>query len=351
MSSIIDLRSDTVTLPSPEMRRAMYEAELGDDVFGDDPTVNRLQEKVADLVGTEAALFVASGTMGNLLAIMSHCQRGDEVLYGDQAHMFLYEAGGGSVLGGTTARAVPTAPDGTLSIDALRAAVRDRRDVHQPRTALICLENTHNRRGGAVLALEYMSRVRALADEIGVPLHLDGARIFNAAVYLGLPVREVARAASTLNFCFSKGLGAPVGSILCGPRDFIERAHRWRKMVGGGMRQAGVLAAAGIYALDHMVDRLAEDHDNARALAEGLAAIPGIRIAQAEVQTNIVYTDIAGTGMGAEQFSARLKEAGVLCAGGGTTVRFVTHYGIERADIDQALSRTQQALGRVAVTA
>ncbi len=164
-------------------------------------------------------------------------------------------------------------------------------------------------------------------------------------------MRDVARAASTLNFCFSKGLGAPVGSILCGPRDFIERAHRWRKMVGGGMRQAGVLAAAGIYALDHMVDRLAEDHDNARALAEGLAAIPGIRIAQAEVQTNIVYTDIAGTGMGAEQFSARLKEAGVLCAGGGTTVRFVTHYGIERADIDQALSRTQQALGRVAVTA
>jgi len=351
MSSIIDLRSDTVTLPSPGMRQAMYEAELGDDVFGDDPTVNRLQEKTAELVGTEAALFVASGTMGNLLAILSHCQRGDEVLFGDQAHMFLYEAGGGSVLGGTTARTVPTAPDGTLSVEALRAAVRDKRDVHQPRTALICLENTHNRCGGAVLTLEYMSQVRALADETGVPLHLDGARVFNAAIHLGAPVREIVRTVTTVNFCFSKGLGAPVGSILCGPRDFIERAHRWRKMVGGGMRQAGVLAAAGIYALDHMVDRLAEDHDNARALAEGLAAIPGIRIAQTAVQTNIVYTDISGTGMEAERFGAHMKQAGVLCAGGGAMVRFVTHYGIERADIDRALSRTQQALSRDAVTA
>jgi threonine aldolase len=352
MSSIIDLRSDTVTLPSPEMRRAMYEAELGDDVFGDDPTVNRLQEKAADLVGTEDTLFVPSGTMGNLLAVMSHCQRGDEVLFGDQAHMFLYEAGGSSVLGGTMSRSVPTAPDGTLSVDALRAAVRNPRDVHQPRTALICLENTHNRRGGAVLSPEYMSQVRTLADEIGVPLHLDGARVFNAAVHLGLPVREIARTATTLSFCFSKGLGAPVGSILCGPRPFIERAHRWRKMVGGGMRQAGVLAAAGIYALDHMVERLADDHDNARALAEGLAAIPGIRIAQAAVQTNMVFADIAGTGLDAERFGAQLKEAGVLCVGvGSAMVRFVTHYGIERADIDQALARSQQALGRVAVTA
>jgi threonine aldolase len=341
----IDLRSDTVTLPSPEMRRAMYEAELGDDVWGDDPTVNRLQEHMAELLGVEATLFVPSGTMGNLAAVLAHCRRGDEVVLGDQAHIFHYEGGGASVLGATVMRTIPTLPDGTLPLEALRASVRDPSDVHQARTALFCLENTHNRCGGAVLPLDYMRQARALADELGLPIHLDGARLFNAAVYLGVPACELARYVDSVNVCFSKGLGAPVGSILCGRRDFIAEAHRWRKMLGGGMRQAGVLAAAALYALEHMVERLADDHDNARLLAEGLCALPGVRLAQPAVQTNIVYVDIADTGRSAREFVARLDAAGVLTGDvSGSVLRLVTHYGVERADVDEALRRIARAL-------
>jgi threonine aldolase len=345
MTDIIDLRSDTVTLPPPEMRRAMHEAELGDDVYGEDPTVNRLQEFTARALGKEAALFVPSGTMANLLAVLTHCRRGDEVIMGDESHMFHYEGGGSSVLGATTTRTVPTGRDGALAPRELRAAVRELSNPHYPRTGLICLENTHNRRGGAVLAPAYMEEARAVAGEAGVPVHLDGARLFNAAAALGVPVDEVARDADSVYVCFSKGLAAPVGSALCGSRDFIAAAHRWRKVVGGGMRQAGVIAAAALYALEHMVERLAEDHANARLLADGLLDIEGLRLAQRGVDTNIVCIDTADTGLAPAEALARLTDAGVLAAPfGGAVIRFVTHYGIERPHIEDALARVRRAL-------
>ncbi|MDQ2827750.1 MAG: low-specificity L-threonine aldolase [Chloroflexota bacterium] len=355
MSNIIDLRSDTVTLPPPEMRRAMYEAELGDDVYGEDPTVNRLQERVAAMLGKEAALFVPSGTMANLVAVLTHCGRGDEVIMGDQAHMFYYEGGGSSVLGATSMRTVPNEPDGTLAPAALRAAVRDRGNPHYPRTGLICLENTHNRRGGAVLTPDYMRQVRAMAGEAGaatnaggdpIPVHLDGARLFNAAVALNTPVAELARDVDSVYVCFSKGLAAPVGSALCGSRAFIDEALRWRKMGGGGMRQAGVIAAAALYALDHMVDRLAEDHANARLLSGALLEIQGLRLAQPRVDTNIVCIDTADTGFAPQEALGQLKEAGVLAAPfGGPVIRFVTHYGIERAHVEDTVARARRAFG------
>ncbi len=350
MTSVIDFRSDTVTLPPPAMRRAMYEAELGDDVYGEDPTINALQDRMAALLGTEAALFVASGTMGNLVAVLSHCGRGDQVIVGDQSHMFNYEGGGSSVLGGTVLRTVPTALDGTLPLDELRAAIYSGDDPHQARTGLIGLENTHNRRGGPALGPSYLRAVHQIAREAGVPLHLDGARLFNAAVALGCPARELVRHVDSVSVCFSKGLAAPVGSILCGTKDFIAEALRWRKMVGGSMRQAGVLAAAALYALEHMIERLAEDHDNARLLSAGLCDIEGVRSAQLQVQTNIVLVDIAATGLTAGAFADRLAASGVLCSPfGGSVIRFVTHYGIERADVEAALRRAQQALSAAAV--
>jgi len=250
----IDLRSDTVTLPSPAMRRAMFEAELGDDVFGDDPTVNRLQDLAAERIGKEESLFVASGTMGNLTALLTHCRRGDEAIMGNRAHTFLFEAGGSAALGGIHPHTLPNQPDGTLRLEDIEAAIRAE-NVHYPRTRLICLENTHNRCGGAALRPEYSDAVGELAHARGLALHLDGARVFNAAVALDVDVRELTRAADSVQFCLSKGLAAPVGSMLCGTAEFIAEARRWRKMLGGGMRQAGVLAAAGIEALENMVDR------------------------------------------------------------------------------------------------
>jgi threonine aldolase len=327
------------------MRRAMYEAELGDDVYREDPTINRLQERTAALLGMEAALFVPSGTMGNLVAVLTHCRRGDEIILGDESHMFHYEVGGSSVLGGTAMHPVPNARDGTIPLETMRAAVRDPLDEHCARTALICLENTHNRCGGAVLAPPYMEEVRAVADEIGVPVHLDGARLFNAAVCCGVPARELVRCVDSVSFCFSKGLAAPVGSILCGSRAFIAEALRWRKIVGGGMRQAGVLAAAGLFALEHMVDRMADDHDNARALADGLAEIRGLRLAQPDVQTNIVIVDVAETGLDPLAFVRELEAVGVLSSPfGGSLVRFVTHYSIERQDVEETVARVHHVV-------
>jgi threonine aldolase len=345
MPSIVDLRSDTFTLPPPEMRRAMYEAELGDDVYGEDPTVNRLQEYTAELVGTETALFVPSGTMANFVAVLTHCRRGDEIILGTEAHIFQDEGAGSSVLGGVSMHTVPNRPDGTLPLEGIRAAVRDPSDEHCPRTALICLENTQNHCGGVILTPEYMASVRALAQEIGVPVHLDGARIFNAAVASNLPVSAFVQHVDSVYICFSKGLAAPVGSILCGSKAFIGEALRWRKVVGGGMRQAGVIAAGALYALQHMVDRLADDHANARGLAEGLCEVRGLRLAQPEVQTNIVYVDVAGTGLSGPEFLAQIKELGVLAGGiyGTTLVRFVTRYGIERADVAEAVTRIQRS--------
>ena len=345
LTNPIDLRSDTVTQPSPAMRRAMYEAEVGDDVHGEDPTINALQERAAAIMGKEAALFVASGTQGNLVAILTHCTRGDEIIVGHQAHILHYEVGGASALAGVKVRAVPNRWDGSMDPAQVREVIRDRTDVHCPYTRLICLENTQNRCGGVVLDVAYMRVIHDLAREADCAVHLDGARIFNAAMALGVTVAEVAENADSVMFCASKGLGAPVGSLLCGSRAFINRALRWRKMVGGGMRQAGIIAAGALYALDQMVNRLAEDHRLARVLAEGLAEIPGVSIDLRTVQTNIVIFGVAKSGHTAAEVAQSLDASGVLCeALGPDIVRFVTHYGIEQAQAEEALARTALVL-------
>jgi threonine aldolase len=336
--NMIDLRSDTVTLPSPQMREAIYRAELGDDVFGEDPTVNRLEEIAAARVGKEAALLVASGTMGNLVSILTHCGRGDEIILGDLAHTFIYEAGGTAALGGIHPRTVSNQPDGTLRLQDIEAAIRPD-NVHFPRTRLICLENTHNRCSGAALTPEYTAEVASLAHHRGLALHLDGARVFNAAVALNVDVKELTCEADSLSFCLSKGLAAPVGSVICGSKDFIAEARRNRKIVGGGMRQAGIIAAAGIVALDTMIDRIHEDHDNARRLARGLAKIDGLSIIPDRVQTNIVYFDLIRETPTAENFAAKLDGRGLkILNTGPNRLRAVTHYGISAQDIDRAVS-------------
>lgn len=341
MTPQVDLRSDTLTMPGPDMRRAMAEAELGDDVFGEDPSINRLEARAAALTGKEAAVFVATGTMGNLLAVLALARSGQEVIADADSHLFLSEGAGAAALGGIQIRQVPT-EDGVLAAGQVRAAVRATDDHHQPLTAAVCVENTHNRHGGVVWPLEALAAVREVADEHGFPVHMDGARIFNAATTLGVSAGEIAAVADTVTFCISKGLGAPVGSILCGPADTIERARRWRKAVGGGWREAGVLAAAGLWALDHMVDRLADDHANARTLAEGLAELPGVRIDLGRVQSNIVRFDVPE--MGAREFAASCRTRGVLGGASSAGVRFVTHYGIEAGDIQRALSVCSEVL-------
>ncbi|MBN1660444.1 MAG: low-specificity L-threonine aldolase [Anaerolineae bacterium] len=342
---LIDLRSDTVTLPTPAMRQAMYEAELGDDVYGEDPTVNRLEALAAERLGKEAAMFVPSGTMANLTALLAHCARGDEAIMGHVAHTFLFEAGSSSAVGGIHPHTVPNQPDGTLALEEIEAAIRPDNEHHPP-TRLICLENTHNRCGGAVLTPAYMHSVRELADRHGLAIHLDGARIFNAAVALGLPAAALARDADSVSFCLSKGLAAPVGSLVCGTAGLVRRARRQRKMLGGGMRQAGVLAAAGIVALEQMVDRLADDHAHARRLAEGLAALPGVLLDPARVQTNLVIFELAPGAPEPHEFVAALAARGVkLGAIGGRRFRAVTHYGLETSDIDRAVAAARDVLG------
>ena len=343
---MIDLRSDTVTLPTPAMRRAMAEAVVGDDVFGEDPTVNRLQEMAAERMGKEAGLFVASGTMSNLVALLAHCHRGDEVILGDRGHTFLYEAGGSASLGGIHHYALPNQPDGTLRLEDIQAAIRAEDNVHYPRTRLICLENTHNRCGGACLTPEYTDAVGELARRHGIKVHLDGARIFNAAIALGVHVPKLTRSVDSVGFCLSKGLSAPVGSVLCGDAAFIAEARRWRKAVGGGMRQCGVLAAAGIVALEQMVDRLAEDHANARRFSEGIASVPGIVIDPAKVRTNIVIFEVISPRISNVQLVTALGARGVqVMPFGATQIRAVTHYGIEAAHIDQAIAAVREAMG------
>lgn len=344
----VDLRSDTVTLPTPAMRRAMYEAELGDDVFGEDPTVNRLEAMAAERMGKEAAMFVASGTMGNLTAMLTHCQRGHEAIMGDRAHTFLFEAGGSAVLGGIHPHTLPNQPDGTLRLEDIEAAIRPE-NLHHPRTRLVCLENTHNRCGGVVLTPEYTGRVGELAHRHGLAVHLDGARVFDAAVALDVDVCHLTRPVDSVQFCLSKGLSAPVGSLLCATQEFIAEAQRWRKMLGGGMRQAGVIAAAGIEAMDNMVDRLADDHANARRLAEGLADMPGFAVDLASVQTNIVIWDLTTDRVSPQEVVERLGAKGVkILAIGGRQFRAVTHYGIETDDVEQAVDVTRQVMERLA---
>ena len=342
--NIIDLRSDTVTLPTPAMRRAISQAELGDDVFEEDPTVIKLERLASDRVGKESALLVSSGTMANLVCTLTHCARGEEVILGDSSHIFLNEAGGMSALGGIHAHTIPNQPDGTMRLEEIEAAIRSD-NVHFPRTRLICLENTHNRCYGAALTPEYCDSVAQMAKRHGLQLHIDGARIFNAAVALGIDVKDLIRNADSLSFCLSKGLSAPVGSLVCGTREFIAEARRNRKILGGGMRQAGIIAAAGITALDQMVDRLKEDHTNARRLAEGIHQIEGLHVDLSRVQTNIIYFNLESEQVTNQEFLQNLGVMGVkaLQTGPGT-FRMVTHHGIEEEDIDTALSAIHEAM-------
>ena len=333
----IDLRSDTVTQPTEAMRHAMAAARLGDDVFGEDPTVCALEALAAELTGKEAALFVPSGTMANLVSLLTHCGRGDEIILGDQAHIFCYEQGGSAQVGGIHPRTIPNRPDGTLDLGDVRQAIRPD-DVHYPRTRLIVLENTHNRCYGTPLPPAYLQEAAELAAAQAIKIHVDGARIFNAAAALGVSVQSLAQPAASLSFCLSKGLAAPVGSLVCSSADFIQRARRNRKVLGGGMRQAGVLAAAGIVALETMTERLAEDHANARRLADGLHRLPGMAIDPARVRTNIVYAEIKPSAPPASEVVARLNAAGVkVLATGPAQIRAVTHHGITEANIKHTL--------------
>jgi threonine aldolase len=342
----VDLRSDTVTQPTPAMREAMARAEIGDDVYGEDPTINRLQKMAADRLGKEAGLFVPSGTMGNLASVLAHCGRGDEAIMGDLGHTFLFEAGGVAALGGVVPHTLPNQPDGTIKLDDILGGIRNPNDSHHPLSRLVILENTHNRCGGVPLTVEYTRQVGDLAHAYGLALHLDGARIFNAAVAMQVPVSALAGPADSVTFCLSKALCAPVGSVICGTAEFIARAHRIRKQLGGGMRQAGILAAAGIVALDQMVDRLADDHRRARLLAEGLSRIPGLRPDYLNPPTNMVFVSLAdNTPYSAAEVIGRLYERKVRVGAVGThRFRLVTHYWIDDEDVDRTLKAFAQVL-------
>ena len=341
---IIDLRSDTVSLPTPTMRKAMAEAEVGDDVYAEDPTINRLQEMAASWMGKEAGLWVASGTMGNLIAVLTHCNRGDEVIMGSQAHTYIYEGGGVAALGGVHPFTVPNQPDGTLKLEDIRQAIRVE-DVHFPPSRLVILENTHNRCGGVPVSVEYTRQVADLAHQHGLALHIDGARIFNAAAALDVAVLDLTAPADSITFCLSKGLCAPVGSVLCGSTAFIHKARRIRKQLGGGMRQAGILAAAGIVALTEMSGRLAEDHARARQLAHGLALLPGLKLKNTVPPSNMVFVGLdPSLPLSEQQIVDRLKKEGILVGiSGARTLRLVTHYWIS----DQAVERTLRVFSQV----
>ena len=340
----IDLRSDTVTKPTPEMREAMAEAEVGDDVYMDDPTVNKLQEKAAEMLGKEDSLFVPSGTMGNLLALLVHCQRGDEVMVGDKSHIYLNEAGGMSALGGIHPRPLMNQADGTLLLDDIRASIQTE-DVHHTITRLICLENTQNVCGGVVLPVEYIQAVGRIARENNLSLHIDGARIFNAAAALNVSVKEVVAPADSVMFCLSKGLVAPVGSMLVGTKKFINRARHLRKMLGGGMRQVGVLAAAGIISLEKMSTRLGQDHARAKSLFEGLKQVQGLKL-DVSPSSNMVYFDLLDeVNLSVDQIVDEMKKRGVLVDWAGPRrFRLVTHYWVNDAGVDKTLKAFSEVL-------
>lgn len=342
---MIDLRSDTVSLPTPAMRRAMAEAEVGDDVFGEDPTINRLQEIGAAKLGKEAGLFVPSGTMGNLTAVLAHCGRGDEVIMGNLGHTFLFEAGGVAALGGVSPFALPNQPDGTMKLDDIRQAIRED-NVHYPVSRLVIIENTHNRCGGVPLTLEYTQAVGKLASSNNLKLHIDGARIFNASVALGISALKLAEPADSITFCLSKGLCAPVGSVLCGSKDFIYKARRIRKQLGGGMRQAGILAAAGIVALETMIDRLAEDHSRARKIAEKLGVLNGLHIDNGIPPSNMVFISLdENIKHNSSEIAAFLKNEGILVSTvSDRRFRLVTHYWIKDNDLEILAPAFQRAL-------
>tara|TARA_B100001057_G_scaffold50697_1_gene45158 strand:+ start:137 stop:1153 length:1017 start_codon:yes stop_codon:yes gene_type:complete len=334
MFAMIDLRSDTTTQPSEGMRRRMASAPVGDDVFGDDPTVNALQERVANLAGKDAALLLPSGTQSNLVALLSHCQRGEEYLVGQDYHTYLYEAGGAAVFGSIQPQPIPVSADGTLDLELVQSLIKPD-DPHFALSKLLVLENTHN---GKVLGLDYMAQASALAQRHGLSLHLDGARIFNAATELGVELKEIVGDVDSVSICFSKGLGAPVGSLLCGSDEFIAAAKRWRKMAGGGLRQAGVLAAAIDYALDHHVDRLKSDHANAKRIAEAVSGLDAVTLLSN--QTNMVFIELADEDTGA-QFGQFLAERGINALG-GKRMRLVAHLGISEQDTDAVIASLEE---------
>ncbi len=341
----VDLRSDTVSHPTPEMRQAMYEAEVGDDVYGDDPTVNRLQEMAAEKLGKEAGLIVSSGTQGNLSSLLAHATRGDGVIVGELSHILNSEAGGTSVLGGIVLRSVPNDRQGVISAESIRAVAAPG-DYHKSPVKVLAIENSQNNAGGTAISPADTAKMVGAAKDLGLAVHVDGARIFNSAVAQGVDPKELTKGVDSLTFCLSKSLSCPIGSIIVGSADFVDEANRWRKMLGGGMRQVGVVAAAGIVALDTMIDRLAEDHANARKLAEGLAELPGVSIDLESVQTNIVRFDVpAGTGHG---FAARMMEEGVYMNAGDSALRLVTYNGIDSEDVDFTLIAAERAMKAVA---
>jgi len=345
MKDFIDLRSDTVTKPTPAMRKAMAEAEVGDDVFGEDPTVNALQERVARILGKESAIFVPSGTMANQLAIKSHTQPGDEVIIEATSHPYNFEGGAAAALSGIQFYCLKGVR-GILDVSQIEEVIRPQ-DHHFPVTRLICLENTHNRGGGSIYPMEKMAAIHRLAKSKDLQIHLDGARLWNASVATGINPKEYAKWADSVSVCLSKGLGAPIGSLVAGPKKFIDRVHRFRKMFGGGMRQVGIIAAAGIYALDHHIERLKEDHQNAKRLALGLQKFKGVSIDPEHVETNIVIFDLANSGMIASQVTEAMKKERVLThAFGRTQIRIVTHLDVSSEDIEVALGAFEKVLGK-----
>lgn len=332
---IIDLRSDTVTRPTPAMRQAMAEADVGDDVYGEDPTTNRLESLAAEMLGHEAALFVSSGTQGNLLALLSHCQRGDEYIAGQLSHCYRTEGGGGAVLGGIQPQPLDFESDGTLDLARVAGAIKPD-NIHYARTRLLCLENTQ---AGKVLPMDYLARARRLADEHGLVMHLDGARVFNAAIKLGICAADITTLFDSVSVCLSKGLGAPAGSLLCGSREFVSAARRGRKMLGGGMRQVGVLAAAGLVALEHHVNRLADDHANAQALAAGLAGIDELQVDPAAVQTNMLFVSVRGAD--AAGFSDALRAQNIVIPK-SSPMRLVTHLDVGSDDVTRVVTAARR---------
>ncbi len=335
--NIIDLRSDTVTTPSAAMRAVMAEAEVGDDVYGEDPTVNRLESLAAGMLGTQAAVFAASGTQSNLMALLSHCERGDEYIVGQHAHTYKYEGGGAAVLGSIQPQPLDLEPDGTLNLEQVARAIKPD-DPHFARTRLLCLENTQ---AGKILPLEYLERAAELARDRGLALHLDGARAFNAAVKLKVPITAIAEHFDSVSICLSKGLGAPVGSVLCGSAEVVKRARRWRKVLGGGMRQAGIVAAAGIFALERNVERLEEDHHNARSLADGLADVEKLKIDPRSVQTNMAFLSVDRTIM--PRLLRHLEDNGIRMSE-GEPIRLVTHLDVSSDDVDHVVRTVKKFL-------
>ncbi len=342
MQTMIDLRSDTVTKPTEAMRKAAYEAEVGDDVYGEDLSVNQLEEKAAEILGKEAALFVTSGTQGNQIAVLTHCRPGQEVIVEQEAHIFYYEGAAMSAFAGIQPRTIK-GTRGAMNPEEVLGAIRPD-DIHAPETGLICLENTHNRAGGAIIPLENMKEIYTIARDHHIPVHLDGARLFNASVASGTPVKEFAQFTDSVQICLSKGLGAPVGSIIAGTKDFIKSARKWRKRLGGGLRQVGVIAAPAYVALTEMVDRLEEDHQNAKKLAEGLQQIPTLKV-ENQVETNIVLVNVGDTGYNAATFLELLRGEGILAVDfGPETIRFTTNYGVTKEQIDTVIHKLQQRL-------